>query len=79
MTAAAPGVGIVFSGDLRRIEARPGDAFVLKVRHALSMEQAAQLRAIWAEAMPGARVLVLDCDTDLAIIGGAEEKCGSSV
>lgn len=51
---------IRFLGDLQRLRPEPGDVFVLTCEGRLSAESADHLRRYLAEALNGAKVLVLD-------------------
>ena len=55
-------------GDLQRVEARPGDVFVLKARGRISLEQREHIRDMWAEMMgPDVKCLVLDDGMDIGV------------
>jgi hypothetical protein len=49
-----------FDGLLKKIEVRPGDAFVLTTSRPFSVEQAAYIRTMWNKVWPDNEIIVLD-------------------
>lgn len=68
----------LFIEHLQRIEARPGDRFVLLLPDKITKDLRQQIARVWDEFMPGCRLLVLDGGAKLGVIGEAERECGSS-
>lgn len=63
-------------GELRRVDVKPGDRFVLMTEKVLSMQHRSNLQKHWAEFMgedAGAtKLLVLDGGMKIAVVGKAE-------
>lgn len=57
-------------GDLQRLQARPGDAFVLMVDEDLSMDQAQMILTHWNNLFPGTKLLVLPRGYRLGAVEG---------
>lgn len=62
----------VEGGELRRVEVRPGDVFVLNVNHNLTSEQAARLRAQWRELVGEVPLVVLPHGAELTVFRPGE-------
>jgi hypothetical protein len=62
---------IQFVGDLQRIEAKPGDVFVVTTEQKLCVEQAEAIREWASKALNGAPVLVMGDGFKLGIVNAA--------
>ena len=60
---------ITVKGELRRIDVRPGDKFVLNVDQPVSAQSAHRLQEIWRQFIEGeAPLLILERGMELAVI-----------
>lgn len=64
---------IRFIGDLQRVEAKPGDVFVLKCERRMSVEQSLAARKYLSDALGGAKVIVLDAGMTLGVCSNPQE------
>jgi hypothetical protein len=54
--------------DLMRIEYRPGDTFLLRVKCPITEADAWRLKDYWQGTFPGSRVVVLGDDIEVALL-----------
>jgi len=60
---------IRFVGELRRVDIKPGDKFVLRFDQPLSLDAIARFQSYWERfAGPGVPLLVLDSHAELSVI-----------
>jgi hypothetical protein len=62
--------GTIRIADMRRVDVRPGDRFVLTMASHISQEHYAAMQATWARFMPGSSLLILEPGARLGVIRG---------
>jgi hypothetical protein len=60
------------AGELRHVEVRPGDLFVLRTEHRLSLDELDAIREQWAKAVGTHVPLVVIEDADLTVFRSVE-------
>jgi hypothetical protein len=55
------------AGELRRVDVRPGDLFVLTVAQNMTVEQVAELGASWRDRVGEVPLIVLPRGTELSV------------
>lgn len=60
---------LTFSGDVQRLELRPGDVVVIRVSEHISAETAARVRSYCSQAFAGHEVLVLGPGMSVEVAG----------
>lgn len=59
--------------DLRRLKLGPGETLVARLARAVSTEDIERIRAAFAEALPGAPILVVSPEIDLFVLPGVAD------
>jgi hypothetical protein len=69
---------VVFNGEIRRLELRPGDRFVMTVPERLMMDQAESIRDAWRRLWGGDHVplVVLDAGIRLEVLTADSAQTG---
>ena len=60
--------GIVLTGELQRLTYQPDDVFVFMAPMRMNMEQRIKVLAMFNQALPGCRVIVLDDGCRLGLV-----------
>lgn len=66
---------IRFVGDLQRLEVKPGDVFVLKLRDSLSQPALERIYEHWRSIMGDAKLVTIEDGADLGVIGMGDKTC----
>ncbi len=54
--------------DVKRLDVQPGDVLLVTVPPVAAAQQADQIRAVFAEALPGVKIIVRSSDVDVEVV-----------